>query len=245
MQMIGPLYKPLGMANYPSIPHLPESRLGPKDYHAPKWQADICTKQVRDSRDVVIVTEKLDGANVGIVRRGRELIAIGRGGYRAIDSEHDHIRQFSTWVDKNRLLFLDVLADGERCVGEWMILAHSTRYVLPHDPFVVFDLMVGRNRRSWNETVQRCDLYALPIPHCLSEGPAVSIASILEQLEPSRHGAVGLAEGAVWRVERDNKFDFMTKFVRHEKLDGALLPQVSGKPAVWNVEADYLSKSCL
>jgi hypothetical protein len=41
-------------------------------------------------------------------------------------------------------------------------------------------------------------------------------------------------EGAVWRVERKGKVDFLGKYVRPEKVDGCYLPEISGEEAVWN-----------
>jgi hypothetical protein len=54
--------KPLGIRAYGSIGHLPGSRLGTSDRSVPPGQAAICTTRPRDSHDVVIVQEKLDGS---------------------------------------------------------------------------------------------------------------------------------------------------------------------------------------
>lgn len=43
------------------------------------------------------------------------------------------------------------------------------------------------------------------------------------------HGSIELAEGAVYRVERDGKLDFMAKYVRPEKKIGCYL-----KETIWN-----------
>ena len=49
-----------------------------------------------------------------------------------------------------------------------------------------------------------------------------------------------MVEGAIWRVERKNKVDFLCKYVRPEKKDGIYLPEISGKEAIWNVNPDCL-----
>lgn len=66
------------------------------------------------------------------------------------------------------------------------------------------------------------------------DGGPLAVQAVLAQLEPSGHGALDPVEGAVWRVERRGKVDFLAKFIRPEKLDGTYLPDVSGLPAVWN-----------
>jgi hypothetical protein len=48
------------------------------------------------------------------------------------------------------------------------------------------------------------------------------------------HGAVDRVEGAMWRVERGDELVLRAKYVRPKKVDGALLPENSGKAAVWN-----------
>jgi hypothetical protein len=72
------------------------------------------------------------------------------------------------------------------------------------------------------------------MPALLSIGPT-SIEKAMGILAGDGfHGALDPVEGAVWRVERQGKVDFLAKYVRHDKADGAYLPDVSGQPAVWN-----------
>jgi hypothetical protein len=225
--------KPLGIKNYGSIGHLPNSRIGPGDHHVHAGQAVICTEKTRDKHDIVIVTEKLDGSNVGVARIGDKILALGRAGYLAQTSKFEQHQLFADWVRKNEARFLEVLVDGERMVGEWLALAHGTRYQLNHEPLVVFDLMRGHQRAPWNELSARlCGKFVLP--RLISIGPPISVESVLDCLEPSGHGAIDPVEGAVWRVERRGEFEFMAKYVRPEKVDGCYLTAVSGQPDVWN-----------
>jgi hypothetical protein len=48
------------------------------------------------------------------------------------------------------------------------------------------------------------------------------------------HGAIGHAEGVVYRIERHGRVDFLAKYVRPDKTDGCYLPEISGQEAVWN-----------
>lgn len=224
--------KPLGHKSYGSIPHLPGSRRGPADKGLSDQQAAICTHKARDKHDVIIVQEKLDGSNCSVAKVNGEIIALGRAGYRAITSQYEQHRIFSQWVDDNRERFKILLEEGERCCGEWMAQAHGTRYNLPHEPYVIFDLMRGTDRSTWNTVKQRCVNFITP--RVLHVGAPLSIESALSLLEPSGHGAIGLAEGAVWRVERKGVVDFLGKYVRPEKVDGSLLPEINGGVTTWN-----------
>lgn len=225
--------KPLGMKAYGHIGHLPGSRRGPGDHHVHDGQARICTEKARDQHDTIIVQEKLDGSCVAVARIDGAILPLNRAGYRAESSPYEHHRLFAAWVYEYWMMFHRVLRDGERLVGEWLALAHGTRYALPHEPFVVFDLMQEHRRATVAELVGRLD-GAFTTPAILHAGSPLSIAKAQALLATSYHGALDPVEGAVWRVERGGEVDFLAKWVRPGKIDGAYLPEVSGKPAVWN-----------
>jgi hypothetical protein len=226
--------KPLGHKGYGSIPHLPGSRLGPGDHHCHVGQEAICWHKARDQHDRIIVTEKLDGSNVSVAKLNGETLAIGRSGYLAQTSRYEQHQIFAAWVRENEKRFADCLRDGERLVGEWMAQAHGTRYRLPHEPFVVFDLMAGQNRLPHDECRRLAASQGFAAAAILHDGGPVALDKIEPRLANSSHGALDPVEGAVWRVERRGEFDFIAKWVRPDKKDGFLLPELSGADPVWN-----------
>jgi hypothetical protein len=223
--------KPLGHKAYGSIPHLPGSRLGVGDHHCHAGQAAICTTKVRDRHDEVFVQEKLDGSCVAVARVGSTFVALGRAGWPAESSKYLQHQLFADWVRKHEARF-DILMDGERVVGEWLAQAHGTRYELPHEPFVAFDLMIGQIRAP-QERFQRLLGNRFVTPRLICRGP-ISLEQVRAELERSGHGAQDPVEGAVWRVERRGNVDFLAKWVRPEKVDGCYLPEISGREALWN-----------
>lgn len=243
--------KPLGGPSYGSIPHLPGSRLGPGDHHCHQGQADICTVKTRDKKDTVIVQEKLDGSNVGVAKIGGEIVALTRAGYLASTSPYKQHHYFDAWVERNAYRFKNLLNEGERICGEWMLQAHGTRYKLWGDPFVAFDLITPSGRLTYNDLYARIgdvlktpallheENYAVDLTHAIwllqnygiREGPyRAEIGTI------GGHGALEQPEGVVYRVERDGKVDFLAKYVRPDKVDGAYLGVDShgNEIAVWN-----------
>ena len=226
--------KPLGTKAYGSICHLPGSRLGPGDHKLNAGQAKILTEKARDRHDVIIVQEKLDGSNVAVANVGGTVLALTRAGYVATTSPYEQHHLFAEWVRRHAAEF-DFLADGERVSGEWLAQAHGTRYALPHEPFVAFDLFNGPARLPFEQAAARLDAAGLTRPHVISVGPPVSIGAAMAALGPhGRHGALDPVEGAVWRVERRGAVDFLGKYVRPEKVDGFYLTELSGNPTVWN-----------
>lgn len=227
--------KPLGTKAYGSIPHLPGSRLGEGDHHCHEGQAVICLTKTRDRHDVVYVQEKLDGSCVAVARIGDDIVPLIRAGYRARDSRREFHHVFADWAEQRRAKFLALLADGERCVGEWLGLAHGTRYKLSDllDPFVGFDLMAGGLRAPTEDVIRRLRAVDLQFPMTRT-GPMTVEAARAEFGPHGGHGAIDPIEGFVWRVERKGRVDFLAKYVEPAKRDGAYLPEVSGGLAVWN-----------
>lgn len=231
--------KPLGGKSYGHIPHLPGSRMGPGDHKCHEGQKRIATEKARDRHDVIIVQEKLDGSNVGVARIDGMIYPLSRAGYLADTSRYEQHWRFSQWVYANQNRFMAALQDGERLCGEWLMQAHGTRYDLRHEPFVVFDLMRGAERAPYDEFKARLFLY-FTAPHVLHIGGSLSIEDAMTKLKTyGMHGALDPVEGAVWRVERRGKFDFIAKYVRPDKVDGFYLPEQSGKEAVWNWTPDF------
>lgn len=227
--------KPLGQTSYGHIPHLPGSRMGPADKKCHEGQERIATIKARNKHDMIVIQEKLDGSNVSIARVAGEIVALGRAGYTAESSQYEMHRRFDTWVKGNIARF-DFLEDGERLCGEWLIQAHGTRYDLPHEPFVAFDLMRLPHKRAPFESFMSRVEGKFVTPKVLSVGPPRDIEWVLERLEPSGHGALDPVEGAVWRVEQKGEVDFLVKYVRPDKQDGKYLPGVNGnwQEPVWN-----------
>lgn len=226
--------KPLGRRAYGSVPHLIGSRRGPADHGVNDGQHRIATAARRDPHDFVVVQEKLDGSNVCVARVGGDVVPLTRAGYHADTSPYAQHHRFARWVGENRERFAAALADGERVCGEWLYQAHGTRYDLPHEPFVAFDVFRGDARLSYAEFADWCG-GRFVTPKVLHAGGPLAVEDAMGLLgDRGFHGATDPAEGAVWRVERRGRPDFLCKYVRPDKVDGKYLPEVSGRAEVLN-----------
>ena len=231
--------KPLGRKAYGHIPHLPESRMGPGDHKCHEGQARIATEKARDRHDRIIVQEKLDGTCVAVAKIDGAIVPLIRAGYRADKSIYRQHHMFAAWVYENQHRFDRMLQEGERAVGEWLAQAHGTRYDLTdREPFVMFDIMREDQRLTWEE-LQRRNSGFFATPHVIAYGPT-SVEDAMDRLGTyGNYGAVDPVEGAVWRVERQGRVDFMVKYVRPDKVDGSYLDSVTGKEPVWNWYPPY------
>ena len=226
--------KPLGQKAYGSIPHLPGSRRGLADKGLSDQQAKILTEKGRDKHDHIIVEEKLDGSCVSAAKLNNQIIAIIRAGYLAKNSNYKQHHVFAEWVEENKTRFDALLTEGERVIGEWLMEAHGTLYKLPHEPFVIFDIMRGYIRELSQSVKNRCHVQGFVTPRVIHSGEPISVNKVLGMLEPSGHGAIDGVEGAVWRVERKGVVDFLGKYVRLDKIDGKYLESISGNPPIYN-----------
>lgn len=232
--------KPLGIKSYGSIPHLPGSRLGPGDHHCGAGQARIATEKKRDKHDVIIVQEKLDGGNVGVAKHQGKIIALSRAGYLASDSPYKTHHAFAAYVERNQQRFADLLNEGERICGEWLLTAVGTIYKLDHEPFVPFDIIL-KERLTVSEFWQRIRNFDFT-PARMLASDCYSIENALKSISVSGHGAIEPVEGAIWRVERKGKVDFLTKYVRPDKVDGKYLKEtiINEMPREFDYLKDYV-----
>lgn len=245
--------KPLGHKNYGHIPHFPGSRMGPGDHKCSDGQLRIATEKPRDKHDLIIVQEKLDGSNVGVAKINGEIVSLTRAGYTAESSPFIQHHYFAKWVEKNKIRFDELLNDGERVCGEWLLMAHGTRYKLHHEPFVAFDIMVKQERLDFYHFDLRIQATDFIRPNTIWVGLPCSINEAMRRLiGDSRHGAIDEVEGAVWRVERNKLIDrkrggerkmavdYLAKYVRPDKKDGIYLDAVTGKEPIWNINPESI-----
>lgn len=238
--------KPLGIKNYGSIALLPNSRVTPADHHCHEGQARIATEKPRDKHDEIIVQEKLDGSNVGVALFNNQILAITRAGYLAETSPYSQHWFFADWVKVNENRFRYVLKEGERLCGEWLMLAHGTRYKLRHEPFAAFDLMIGHDRLSYDDFDSRIKEGNFISPYLIHRGHPLTVKDALDILgRYGFHGAIDEVEGVVWRVQRRGKVDFLVKYLKPYKVDGLYLPERTGNAPIWNWYPNYSQSEAL
>ena len=226
--------KPLGRKAYGSIPHLPGSRLGSGDHSITEGQAKICTFKCRPG-DTVIVQDKLDGSNTAIAMLddGR-IVPLGRSGYLAETSPYLQHHLFSDWVYANHGRFQKLLNPGEWISGEWLAMTHGTPYLISEAPFVAFDLFHDGERICFEDLRERLG-GSVNLPMVLHRGGAYSIEEAMDSKHyDGRYVPTTGREGAVWRVEREGRVDFLAKYVRHDKEDGKYLNSVTWNQGVKN-----------
>jgi ATP-dependent RNA circularization protein (DNA/RNA ligase family) len=107
---------------------------------------------------VVLVEEKVDGANVGLsLSDGRVLRAQNRGAYIDRQTCHPQFRPLFRWLDDRRHSLRDALDPNIILFGEWCYAVHSVRYTKLPDWFLAFDVY-DRHRDEFWSAVRRDEL---------------------------------------------------------------------------------------
>jgi ATP-dependent RNA circularization protein (DNA/RNA ligase family) len=229
----------LSYKTYNSIGHLPNSRTGIADSRISEQSAKQMVSELPNQQSLVIVQEKIDGSNVCVVRHSGELITLGRSGFPCKDSNQEQHRMFDSWVKVHKDKFEKLLPnESDRVVGEWIALAHGTKYTIGPDgdyeqPFIAFDLFNGSDLKacSFIETTQRVYAVGLIMPKVIHIGGACSVSRALKILtqEVGTH-----AEGVVYRLEEAGKLKTIAKFVKHDKVDGLFMIDRESSEYIWN-----------
>jgi ATP-dependent RNA circularization protein (DNA/RNA ligase family) len=227
--------KPLGHKNYGSIPHLSISKLGTGDHFIHEGQERILTLKTRDKHDEVLVFEKYDGSNIGVAKVDNKILALTRSGYTANTSKYKQHHYFSDWVYKNIMLFHEMLKNDERITGEWMAQAHGLEYDIKKEPVIFFDYFDNKNKRKEYDYLKNyCGVnFGLQTPRLLHRGNSIKTSELLDTLNLKTNDIKSkeLPEGMVFRVERNNKVDFLAKWVRSDFKTGRFM---DNEPLIWN-----------
>ncbi len=235
--------KPLERKNYGSIPHLSNSKLGEGDYFVSEGQERILTIKKRDKHDHIYIFEKYDGSNIGIGKMNGKIFALTRSGYEAKTSPYKQHHYFSDWAYQNEKLFAEMLSEGERITGEWLMLAHGLRYKIVGDPILFFDYFTPKNERLLQIDMRKFLVnYGLNMPRLLHEGEPKSVIELLPTLNLKTKGfeSEENPEGMVFRVERKGMVDFLAKWVRSDFQNGKYCIGIEEPNLVWNTSPIWL-----
>ena len=226
---------PVTIIKFPRTPHLEGSTLQAGDGDLPRVRLEALVG------DEVIVTEKLDGVNVGLrFDAAARPWLFSRGHFLGSEPWFDRLKQ---QVARDRAALFERLGTRFVLYGEWLEARHTVFYdALPAWLFVfdLFDLEAGR---FLGTTARRRQLEGLGLvePPELFRGPSAALPEVPKLLARSRFVTTaveanfeatvrgrglslekeraqthlsGQVEGLVFRVERRGAFQSRCKYVR-------------------------------
>ncbi|KAJ5888818.1 ATP dependent DNA ligase [Penicillium taxi] len=160
----------------------------------------------------VIVTEKVDGANVALsLDSSRRILTQNRSHY-VNSGTHIQFKKLGLWVDNHREELDSLLGADETFIerfvlfGEWMAAVHSVHYSHLPDLFIAFDLYdrVAQKFVSRKELEWRLKGTKIPLTPVIHEGDILSEEEMLRLIQTQSSFADGRLEGIYVKIEDEN-----------------------------------------
>ena len=169
---------------------------------------------------LVVVEEKLDGANAGIIRHKRGFHLQKRNSLVA-ESEHAQFQFFNAWAHSGAFERIMGLPIGYTVYGELLRCVHTIHYPNLPDWFVVFDVWDGRKYMGSEDKREFCHDHGFsPVP-LIAEGN-FSLQDI-KNLVPRQSYFGPMCEGiVVKKYHKDHKRFMKGKWINpefHEAMD--------------------------
>jgi ATP-dependent RNA circularization protein (DNA/RNA ligase family) len=156
-------------------------------------------------RGVVIVEEKVDGANVGLsLSASGDILIQNRGSYLSRYHSHEQFGPLFAWVAERTRALSDLLAANLVLFGEWCYAVHSIRYDRLPDWFLAFDIFDRTAREFWSHARRVAAVSSMRIASVPLVGRGeYNLDSLVDLLGHSALRSEGPAEGLY--VRRDSE----------------------------------------
>ncbi|GLB43541.1 putative ATP dependent DNA ligase [Lyophyllum shimeji] len=216
------LSPPIGIFKFPRTPHL--INLG-----AASSDDIVVDAAVMLSDGKVVITEKVDGANMGFsLSSDRSRIVVQNRSHYVDSSTHEQFKKLGLWVECHHEDLVKVLDRDpffpERYIlfGEWTFATHSISYTHLPDRFLAFDLY-DRSTRTWSdrESLSRIlSATSISLVPVLHDGEMPSEAELRNMVQLRSKFWDGRVEGIYVKVERDKRVIARGKVVRSDFIAG-------------------------
>ena len=179
----------------------------------------------RYTDDDVIITEKIDGMNAGVVKKNGLLYPINRKGYDVRTMGNKYVQakfladSWATWVDDRYDSLNDILGEGERLVFENAIVQHTLLYKFKCDPvFLLAKYTENNEKLNYDMVTDIARKYDFNQPPLLSRGIAVDPIVVIRQYPKGLVGSKDGIEGIVYSYEHNSKVENTAKFVSNPMM---------------------------
>lgn len=174
----------------------------------------------RDTKDIVIITEKLDGMNAGVIKKNGSLYPINRKGYdvRIMGEIHQELKilgdGWAQWVDDNYLLYDSILEENEHLAFENCMMIHTLKYKFKSKPIFLLAKYTADNKKiNYKSLTDLSKANNIQQPPLLNMGIAIPPKLIIDQYPKGLSGVQGAIEGVVYNYERNGEHESCAKYV--------------------------------
>ncbi|KDQ62876.1 hypothetical protein JAAARDRAFT_28848 [Jaapia argillacea MUCL 33604] len=177
----------------------------------------------------VVITEKVDGANMGFqLSSDRSSVIVQNRSHYINSSSHEQFKKLDLWIDKHREGLYKILdrdpffADRFVLFGEWLAVTHSIPYTHLPDRFLAFDLY-DRSTTAWADRpnlmrlLEGTGICAVPTMH---EGGMPTHDQFRDMVQRRSRFYEGRVEGVYVKVEKNGRVVTRGKVVRADFIAG-------------------------
>lgn len=145
---------------------------------------------VRYGKDITIITEKLDGSNLGIFKLGGKILVAQRNNLFFYPEDRDEITygKLKEWLDENHQVLVDELHEGSGVFGEWLAENKGNRIYPFPQVYTVFAKANIDESFTITNMVYKPELFIYPfksqvVPEFIGVVPVVKILDHYPSLE--------------------------------------------------------------
>ena len=198
------------------------------------YLSDADTKKLLNGN--VVITEKMDGANVGIIRH-KDHFRLQKRGSLVDVGEHYQFNFFKAWTTQNHDKLMQI-PKNTILYGELMICKHTVFYDMLPDYFLAFAWLNRKNGEyyHWNEMEELCEKIGLyTVPH-LASIPGPNKDDLFDFIpNPSTYGHEQAEGLVVWNYKKNIRGKIVLKKFQ-DSMD--TIGHWASKPVTRNIVSD-------
>lgn len=229
-ELVEQLSPPVTLFKFPRTEHLINLGAASSDDLVSSLSfASLSLGTLSETRDHIVITEKVDGANMGFsLSSDRTKILVQNRSHYVNPTSHEQFKKLGMWVELHREGIYQVLdrdphfAQRYVLFGEWMAATHSVSYTQLPDWFLAFDLY-DRSTRTWadRETLERVlEGTGIKMTPLIYHGPMLSEADIRNMVQLQSKYTEGRLEGVYVKWENGGMVVRRGKVVRGDFIAG-------------------------
>jgi atypical dual specificity phosphatase len=211
----------LGIYKFPRTAHLIDLGAVSSD--------DILEPHAVNQNTIVSLTEKVDGANMGLsLSSDRSRVIVQNRSHYVNSASHEQFKKLGLWIENHKDVLIRILGSdeffAERYIlfGEWLYATHSIAYTRLPDLFMAFDLY-DRSSQTWATRAVLEDLLvdtAITLVPQLYYGPMPSEKEITDMTHRPSLYYDGPLEGIYIKAEANGCVVSRQKVVRRDFICG-------------------------
>ncbi|KDR85813.1 hypothetical protein GALMADRAFT_234907 [Galerina marginata CBS 339.88] len=220
------LSSPIAILKFPRTPHL--INLGAASSDDVHTDVSSFANVATAARGCVVITEKIDGANMGFSLSSTGDILVQNRSHYVNSATHEQFKKLRLWLDRHEEDLRSILARDpyflERYIlyGEWTYATHSIPYTHLPDYFIAYDLF-DRSTGAWADTktlhnlLEATTIASVPL---IRQGDMPTDTELLQMIQQPSAFYEGRVEGVYVKVEVNGHVKLRGKVVRSDFIAG-------------------------